>query len=82
MLFARLAKEPYQFAPQVVAEMTIPQAINCFKETDPEKIKKQTKREADDAELFKDKETISFDTVEEMQLWRAKKQKEKQDAGL
>ncbi len=77
MLFARLAKEPFQFAPPVVAEMTIPQALLCFRETDTEKIKKQSRREASDAKIFKGKNTIRFDTIEDYNKWKAE-----QNAGI
>jgi len=82
LLFARLSKEPWQFAPPVVAEMTIPQALICFKETDPKEIKKQSQREADDAEFFKGRETIEFDTTAEAMQYQARRQKEKQDGRL
>ena len=76
-MFARFAKEPFQFAPQVVAEMTIPQALACFRETDPKTIEEQSRREAEDAKFFEGKETMKFDTVEDYLKWKAS-----QDGGL
>lgn len=76
-MFARLGREPFGHAPQVVAEMTIPQALALFRETDPKTIEQQSQREADDEKFFNGKKTIKFDTVADMLRWKAK-----QDAGL
>ncbi|GAG54750.1 unnamed protein product [marine sediment metagenome] len=60
MIFKALGREPYHWPPQVVAEMTLPQALMYLK---------AEKGEKQQAPLFGGK-SVKFNTLAEYLLWR------------
>jgi len=67
-----LGREPFQFAPQVVAEMTIPQAMAVLRDIDDEEKDSNDLAESRRDELYKGTKTVKFDNVNEFLAWKVK----------